>query len=125
VDTPVPQVTLTVLVVDDDDDVRRIVAREVEQAGFRVLTAANGDEALRVLGQSDREVHLVICDLLMPGLDGYQLAAKLEQLPHAPEIIFLSAYRSDLEFDRPIITKPFHLDDLSAAVLRILHKQPR
>jgi serine/threonine protein kinase len=114
---------LTVLVADDDDGVRHFIARELEQGGFRVLTAANGDEALRMLEQSEIEVHLVVCDLLMPVLDGYQLAARLEPLPNAPEILFISAYRSDLEFDRPVLTKPFHLADLSAAVERILQKR--
>jgi two-component system cell cycle sensor histidine kinase/response regulator CckA len=124
--TPTPQLlTLTVLVVDDDDGVRSIIARGVEQAGFRVLAAANGDEALTVLEQSGIEVHLVLCDLLMPRLDGYQLAHRLAALPKPPEIIYMSAYRSDLELDRPILTKPFHLDDLSAAVQRIMQKRGR
>lgn len=124
--TPAPQLhTLTVLVVEDDDGVRRIIARELEQAGFRVLTAGNGVEALSVLKQSSMEVHLVVSDLLMPQLDGHQLAARLAALPNPPEIIFVSAFRSDLELDRPIVTKPFHLDDLSAAVQRILEKQSR
>jgi serine/threonine protein kinase len=114
---------LTVLVVDDDNGVRRFIVRKLEQVGFRVLTAANGEEALTRLEQSEIQVQLVVCDLLMPVLDGYQLAARLETLPNAPEIIFISAYRSDVEFDRPIFTKPFHLDDLSAAVQRILQKR--
>jgi serine/threonine protein kinase len=114
---------LTVLVADDDDGVRHFIARELEQVGFRVLTATNGDKALRMLEQSETEVHLVVCDLLMPVLDGYQLAARLETLPNAPEILFISAYRSDLEFDRPVFTKPFHLNDLSATVQRILQKR--
>lgn len=114
---------LTVLVVDDDDGVRHIMARKVKQAGYRVLTARDGVEALTVLEQSGGEVHLVVCDLLMPRLDGYQLAARLTALPNAPEIIFMSAFRSDFDLDRPILTKPFRLDDLSAAVQRILQKR--
>jgi two-component system, cell cycle sensor histidine kinase and response regulator CckA len=123
VNTPDSLLTLTVLVVDDDDGVRRIMARKVEQAGYRVLTARDGVEALTMLEQSGIEVHLVLCDLLMPRLDGYQLASRLAALPNAPEIIFMSAFRSDLELDRPILTKPFRLDDLSAAVQRISLKR--
>src|SRR5215203_1732939 len=82
---PLPQVLpLTVLVVDDDSGVRRIMGRELEQAGYHVLTAGNGAEALTVLKQSGTEVHLVLCDLLMPNLDGYQLADLLAALPDAP-----------------------------------------
>jgi CheY-like chemotaxis protein len=124
--TPAPHLlTIAVLVVDDDDGVRSIIARKLEQAGFRVLAAANGDEALTMLEQSGIEVHLVICDLLMPRLDGYQLAHRLAALPKPPEIIYMSAYRSDLELDRPILTKPFYLDDLSATVQRIMQKRGR
>ena len=120
---PAPQLlTLTVLVVDDDDAVRSIIARELEQAGFHVLTAGDGEEALTVLKQSGMEVQLVVCDLLMPQLDGYELGRRLAALPNAPEIIYLSAFRSDLELDYPVLTKPFHLADLSAAVQRILLK---
>jgi CheY-like chemotaxis protein len=125
-DTPAPQFdTLTVLVVDDDHDVRCIIARQLEQGGFRVLTAGNGVEALSVLEQSAIGVHLVVIDLLMPQLDGYQLAACLATLPNPPEVLFVSAFRSDLELEHPILTKPFHLDDLTAAVQRILQKPSR
>ena len=123
---PTPELfTLTVLVVDDDDAVRRIVARELEQAGFRVLTAGNGVEALTVLEQSGIQVNLVLCDLLMPKLDGYKLADRLAVLPNAPEVIFMSAFRSDLELDRPVLTKPFHLKDLDTAVRRALQKRSK
>lgn len=122
-DTPARDIDqLTVLVVDDDDDVRHIIARQLEEGGFRVLTAGNGVEALLVLEHSGMEVHLVVSDLLMPHLDGYQLAARLTMLPNPPEVLFVSAFRSDLELDRPIVTKPFRLDDLTATVQRILEK---
>jgi two-component system, cell cycle sensor histidine kinase and response regulator CckA len=124
VNTPAPQLLpLTVLVVDDDDGVRRIMARKVEQAGYRVLTARDGLEALTLLEQSGTEVHLVVCDLLMPRLDGYELAARMAASANAPEVIFMSAFRSDVEFDRPILTKPFRLDDLSGAVQRVLQQR--
>ena len=117
--------TLTVLVVDDDSAVRRLIARELEQVGFRVLTASDGVEGLAVLNEPGIEVHLVLCDLVMPRLDGYQFADRLTALPDPPEVIFLSAFRSDLEFDRPVLTKPFHLEDLAEAVLRYFQKRPR
>ncbi len=123
-DSPAPQLqTITVLVVDDDDAVRRILARELEQGGFGVLTAENGVEALSVLERSEMAVDVVVSDLLMPQLDGFELAAHLATLPHPPEVIFVSAFRSDLALDRAVITKPFHLGDLSAAVQRVLEKR--
>jgi CheY-like chemotaxis protein len=116
---------LTVLVVDDHDAVRDIIARELKQLGCQVLTAADGQEALSVIEEPGSDVHLVICDLVMPRLDGYQLASRLAELPNAPEIIFITAFRSELELDGlPILTKPFHLDDLRTAVQLVLQKRP-
>ena len=121
---PPELLTLTVLVVDDDDAVRDVIARELKQEGYRVLTAADGQEALTVIEQSGIEVHLVVCDLVMPRLDGYQLASRLAELSNAPEIIFITAFRSDLELEGlPVLTKPFHLDDLSKAVQLVLQKR--
>src|SRR5215203_4461917 len=115
---------LTVLVVDDHDAVRDIIARELKQLGYQVLTAADGQEALNVIEEPGIGVHLVICDLVMPRLDGYQLARRMAELPSAPEIIFVTAFRSELELDGlPIITKPFHLDDLRTAVQLVLQKR--
>jgi CheY-like chemotaxis protein len=71
------------------------------------------------------EVHLVLCDLLMPQLDGYQLAYIWRNYLTPRRSFFMSAFRSDLEFDRPILTKPFKVGDLTAAVRRILEKPSR
>ena len=123
---PAPQhLTLTVLVVDDDDGVRHVMARDLEEAGYRVLTAADGEAALKLLEQPGIEVQLVICDLLMPGLNGYELAALLAASPKAPEILLISGYRIDVELDRPIVTKPFHAADITSAVQRIFERRSR
>jgi CheY-like chemotaxis protein len=115
---------VTVLVVDDDNGVRHVMARDLEEAGYRVLTAGDGEEALTVIEQSGVP-DLVICDLLMPGLNGYELATHLAALPDPPEIILTSGYRIDLELDRVIITKPFRAADVVAAVHRILQGRSR
>lgn len=89
-----------------------------------MLTAADGEQALTVIAHSGKEVDLVVCDLLMPRMDGYQFAGRLAELPNPPEVIFITAFRSDLELDRgPTLTKPFLLDDLSRAVQRVLQKR--
>jgi CheY-like chemotaxis protein len=116
--------TITILVVDDNDAVRHVIARTLEQEGYIVLTAADGEQALTVVEQPGIEVDLVVCDLVMPRLDGYQLASRLAELPNAPEVLFITAFRSDLEFGRlPVLTKPFQLRDLTTAVQRILQKR--
>lgn len=122
---PAPKLlTLTVLVVDDNDAIRHIMARELREDGYRVLTAADGEQALTVMEQSGIEVDLVVCDLLMPRLDGYQLASRLAELPNPPEVIFITAFRSDLDLERgPTLTKPFLLSDLTTAAQRVLQKR--
>jgi CheY-like chemotaxis protein len=115
---------VTVLVVDDDNGVRHVMARDLEEAGYRVLTAGDSEEALTLIEQCGVP-DLVICDLLMPGLNGYELAAKLAALPKPPEIILTSGYRVDLELDRVIITKPFRAADVVTAVRRILQARSR
>ena len=70
------------------------------------------------------EIHLVISDLKMPRLDGFQLSAHLAARRAAPPMIFMSGYSVDQPTDRFIIPKPFHATDLLAAVERILHAEP-
>lgn len=118
------RLTLTVLVVDDNDRVRSIIARKLEQKGYRVLTAADGEQAMAVIEQSAIEVDLVVCDLVMPRVDGYELASRVAELLYPPELIFMTGYRSDLELDRgPTFTKPFLLDDLTMAAQRVLQRR--
>lgn len=71
------------------------------------------------------DIHLVISDLRMPRLDGFQLAAHIAARRAAPPVIFISGYNADRPTDRPIIPKPFHPTELVAAVERVLQTGPR
>ena len=115
----------TVLVVEDEASVRHICARILEAEGYRVLTAGDGLEALAVLEAAGPAIQLVISDLRMPRLDGFQLSACLAARRLAPPIIFMSGYNVDRPTDRPILPKPFHATDLLAAVERTLQTGPR
>lgn len=111
----------TVLVVEDEASVRQLCARVLEEEGYRVLTAGDGLEALAILEAAGAEIHLVISDLRMPRLDGFQLSAQLAARRAAPPVIFISGYSLDRPIDRPILPKPFRPADLLAAVERVLH----
>jgi CheY-like chemotaxis protein len=63
-----------VLVADDDDNVRDVVCRYLEDAGYETLSAVDGDDALRILHASVRRIDLLICDVGMPGMRGPELA---------------------------------------------------
>lgn len=104
----------TVLLVDDEESVRVLTARQLEGAGYRVLTAQDGVEALRLLDTTKWPVGLVITDLRMPRMDGIQLANRLSQRTPAPLVLFISgASRNAVnELPGPVLYKPFSTEDL-------------
>jgi CheY-like chemotaxis protein len=105
-----------VLVVDDDEDVRRFAAETLGEAGFEAIEAGDADEALRVL-QERHDVKVLVSDVRMPGtLNGYRLAQRVrERWPHI-EIVLISGYatpdRRDIAFDCDLLVKPFEADEL-------------
>jgi two-component system, response regulator PdtaR len=105
-----------VLVVDDDDDVRRFAAETLGEAGFEALEAGDAEAALRIL-QDRQDVKVLVSDVRMPGaLNGFRLAQRVrERWPHI-EIILISGYatpdRRDIAFDCDLLAKPFEADEL-------------
>jgi two-component system cell cycle sensor histidine kinase/response regulator CckA len=114
---------LTVLLVEDEDGLRAVIRRLLQEEGYTVLEASNGARALQLLAHgAHQEVGLVLTDLRMPVMDGRQLAAALARLhPNLP-IIFMSGFTAQL-MDMRLVTpelaflpKPFRDDDLLATV---------
>lgn len=104
----------TILVVDDEDIVRALVARSLTEAGYRVLQASHGGGAISLLEQDSSGVDLVICDLVMPVLGGKEVAEWMREHRPAIPLLFISGYpRAYLEahhlFDPrvPMLRKPF------------------
>ena len=104
----------TILLVDDEDVIRSLVARTLEEAGYRVIQASHGGAAIGVLEQGAASVDLVICDLVMPVLGGKEVAEWLRDHSPAVPLLFISGYpRAYLEahhlFDPtvPMLRKPF------------------
>jgi CheY-like chemotaxis protein len=109
----------TVLVVDDVEPVRVVVRRILEAEGYQVEEAADGHEALALLGQ--RQVDAVVTDLRMPGLNGWQLAARLanRRIP----LLFISGYDYQVdtgELPGPVLAKPFMPEQLITTLQRLL-----
>jgi two-component system cell cycle sensor histidine kinase/response regulator CckA len=112
----------TVLVVDDEKVVRNLVARILTDAGYQVLTAANGFEALDALVQAD-PVDLLLTDLTMPGMSGEQLARCAGQLTPAPRFLFVSGFftsHTDSRLPGPLLSKPFSRADLLGLVAQLI-----
>ena len=112
-----------ILIVDDEPDIRRLVAEALEATGYDVRTAANGEEALRAASLYIPD--LVLLDIMMPDMDGFTVYERLRARPvdlRSP-IIFLTARREIndklLGFEKgaaDYITKPFHIKELLARV---------
>ncbi len=82
----------TVLVVEDDESVRNVAAATIRSLGFTVLTAHDGIAALQVYRQHPGEVRCVLCDLIMPRMDGWETLAALRQLEPGIPVILASGY---------------------------------
>jgi PAS domain S-box-containing protein len=90
-----PRGTETVLVVEDDAVVRALIRHILQHAGYAVLEAAGGDEAVRVaIGHTGR-IHLMVTDVVMPGLGGRAAAERLAERHHGLRVLFVSGYTDD------------------------------
>ena len=121
----------TVLVVDDELGMRRACARMLEAAGFEVLAADSGPEALALLEAHPGRVHLAVIDVVMPEMTGPELARKLRERWRGLKVLFMSGYDSDeigdsgaMEPGAPFIGKPFSRDVLVRKVREILGGAP-
>jgi CheY-like chemotaxis protein len=112
-----------VLVVDDDPGVREIAARVLERAGYRVLQAAEGAEALEVARAHAGPLHLLLTDVVMPGMNGRELGVRMSEERPETRLLYMSAYTEDEVILRGVrvaevsfLPKPFTLDGLENAV---------
>ncbi len=118
-DAPLPPPT--VLVVDDDAIVRRVVQGHLSDAGYRIFEAEDGQEALEVLERTG-SVDLVIIDMVMPRLNGPGLIAELIRRRPSQSVLLISAYPAEHETveegrpSHPFLPKPFTRDQLLAKV---------
>jgi len=103
-----------ILVVDDEPDVRDVAAALFESFGRRVLPAASGAEALRLL-DAHPEIAMLFTDLTMPGMSGLELAAEARRRRPALKIVLTSGYAgAENRHDGPILRKPWRTRDIAA-----------
>lgn len=117
----------TVMVVEDQDEVRRLIVAVLEAEGFTVLEAAGGDAALALSLRHSETIHLLITDLIMPGMTGKQVAGLLVPMRPGMKVLYISGYSGDVltrrgvwEPDFPYLSKPFTPQALSARVHEVL-----
>ncbi len=109
--------------VEDQKDVRLLVTRSLNAYGYRVLATANAEEALACAQAHDGRIHLLLTDVVMPGMDGKELAARLAKLQPEIRVLYMSGYPESVIAHKGIldagidyIQKPFTPDALAARV---------
>jgi two-component system cell cycle sensor histidine kinase/response regulator CckA len=109
-----------ILVVEDQELVRRVMVRVLREEGYTVFEARNGDVAMEVLA-SGVPVNLVVTDIVMPGMGGFQLADRLQLTDHPPILLFITGYDQDANtIPGPLLRKPFEPAELAYEVKRLI-----
>lgn len=121
----------TILIVDDDPSVRKVAQFRLEREGYRVVTASNGDEGLR-LAKSERP-GVILLDILMPGMNGREVLRRLKADAETSSIpvVLLTVIEAHDEMTDPIgpgwadrVSKPYNPDQLLEKVQRVLAAKP-
>jgi nitrogen-specific signal transduction histidine kinase/ActR/RegA family two-component response regulator len=126
-DASTPQGTETILVAEDNELVRWVIQNILRGAGYNLLLAANGTEALRLADEHQGRIDMLVTDVVMPDIHGKDLAERLLARGLAPKVLFLSGYTSDviahhgvLEPGLALLEKPFTRQALLQRVRQLL-----
>ncbi len=114
------------LLVEDEGQVRRLVRTVLERSGYTVLEA-EGSEAALELSRGDHEIHLLLTDVVMPGMNGRELEGRIRAQRPGIKALFMSGYTADVIASRGVLgegvrflQKPFSPDALAARVRAVL-----
>src|SRR5215831_6069180 len=121
----------TILVVDDEPEIRKLVSAMVTSKGYNVLTADSGEHAITLVKNHRTPIDLLLTDVVAPGMSGPMLADKLlEQQPDL-RILFMSGYDNTnvvkqyvVEKGHALLHKPFTVEELGRKVAELLNRKP-
>ena len=111
----------TILVVDDNRDIREFAKRFLETAGWNVVTAADGAEGLRCYEAHQSNIALLLTDVMMPNLNGWELADRVLEIDSRLPVLFMSGDDWSAHQGLECVAKPFLPADLIAKVNRVLN----
>jgi len=127
---PLPLGSETILVVEDDDEVRNVVVSMLERLGYKVMAAQNGRMALEVLKRDHKNINLMFVDIVMPeGMNGVELAKKAQEYYPGIKVLFTSGYTENAIPDYQLISgqdligKPYRRDVLARKIRQILDRK--
>ncbi|HXZ01432.1 MAG TPA: response regulator [Stellaceae bacterium] len=112
--------SFSILVVEDEDDVRELVATSLRSRGYSVLSVPNAEVALQILSE-EVKFDLLFTDIVMPGvMDGFDLADRAKRLQPSLKILYATGYaqlsRPDRQLHGKVIHKPYRPDEIADAV---------
>jgi two-component system cell cycle sensor histidine kinase/response regulator CckA len=134
IEAPEPEAALdrgdeVILLVEDEEELRRLAVRELDRRGYAVVVASNGSEALEVARSLDGRIDLLVTDVVMPGMSGIELAAQANELWPLLPVLFVSGHldegsvgRHRMNDDADLLAKPFTPDQLGHRVRQALDR---
>jgi len=122
----------TILVAEDEDSVRKLLAHLLNASGYRVIEAPDGHEALRLFRQDAASIDMLLTDVIMPGLNGRQLAQEILASKPDLKVIYMSGYTDDVLLNTgalgpgmSFLRKPLQLDRVTALIREVLDAPAR
>ena len=120
----------TILIAEDDGALRKMAEMMLEGYGYKVITAENGKEAMKIAESHDAPIHLLVTDVVMPGMSGRALAEKLQEKVPKLKVLYMSGYTDNaiahhgvLKKDVDFIQKPFTRERLTSKVREMLDRK--
>jgi two-component system, cell cycle sensor histidine kinase and response regulator CckA len=117
----------TILIVEDDSGIRELSAKILIRCGYNVLVAADGEEARQICERHDGSIHLLLSDVVMPGMNGPMVAEMLTRMRPGLKVVFMSGYTDNaivrhgvMERDLPFLQKPFTPERLANKIVEVL-----
>ncbi len=125
-----PRGNETILIVEDDESLRKLAVHVLEKQGYTVLEASQESEAMGIFRERKEPIHLVLMDVVMPGISGRLLIERLKEIRNDFKVLYMSGYTDDviahhgvLEKGVKFIQKPFTMDSLARKVREVLDKE--
>jgi CheY-like chemotaxis protein len=121
----------TILLVEDEANLRYLARQYLEKQGYKVIEAADGAVAMQIAVAHEKVIHLLLTDVIMPGMNGRELAQRISEIRPNVKILYMSGYTENvighngmLDAGIRLLQKPFNLRDLKSKVREVLDATP-